>query len=85
MVPAYSDQSLVSLRSAPSSPVVPTYQEIWVRMLLLSHTFGVAVVLHSCLHKVLIDGRQNCKAGIEACVEEHLVGLDLEGTAIAVS
>lgn len=56
-----------------------------MRMLALSHTFGVAVVLHSCLHKVLIDGRQNGRAGIEACVEEHLMSLDLEGAAIAVS
>ena len=50
-----------------------------------SHAFSIAIVFHSCLDKVLIDGRQNCKAGIEACIEKHLVRLDLVGTTIAVS
>lgn len=48
-------------------------------MLPASHALGVAIVLHSCLHEILIDGRQNCNGGVEACVEEHLVYLDLEG------
>lgn len=54
-------------------------------MLHASHALGVAIVLHSCLHEILIDGRQNGNGGIEACVEEHLVCLDLEGTALIVS
>ena len=53
--------------------------------MLPSHALGVPIVLHSCLQKVLIDGRQNCYSEIEARIKEHLVRLDLEGTAVTVS
>lgn len=54
-------------------------------MLRSSHALGVATVLHSYFDKVLVYGRQDCKAGIKACIEKHLVRLDLEGTVTAVS
>ena len=56
-----------------------------MRMLLSSHALGVSIVLHSCLHKVFIDGRQDGARGVEACIEKHLVRLDLKGTEITVS
>lgn len=62
-----------------------TLQDIWGRMIPSSHALGVAIVFHSGLHKVLIDGGQNGKVGIEACIEKHLVRLNLEGTAFTVS
>lgn len=54
-------------------------------MLRSSHALGVATVLHSYLDKILIYGRQDCKTGIKAGIEKHLVRLDLEGTTTAVS
>lgn len=54
-------------------------------LLFSSHALGISIELHSCLHKILIDGRQNCQRGIEICIEEHLMRLNLEGTAVLVS
>ena len=56
-----------------------------MRMLPSSHALGVPIVLHGCLYKVLVDGRQNRDSRIEVCIEEHSVRLDLEGTKIALS
>lgn len=62
-----------------------TYEQILVGMIRSSHALGVPVVLHSCLYKVLVDGRQHCHSRIEICIEEHLLRLDLQGTKFTVS
>ena len=43
------------------------------------HTFGVPVILHCRFNETLVDRAQHGTQRIERGIEEHLMGLDLEG------
>lgn len=54
-----------------------------MRLVATRHAFGVSIVLHRRLRKIVVDGRQNRIRRVEVGIEEHPVRLDLESTGLS--